>query len=133
MTQQEKNRAVSLGVQESMTAHDFERGKQLVASDFQASVAGNILGRDEWIGMGQMFMKTFPDGRHDWELIEAVGDYVLLNGFFTGTHRSEFQGIPATGKVVKFSLTIIDRVRDGALVEHRMNFDSAALIHQLTQ
>ncbi len=132
MTQQEKNRTVSLHIQRALADHDFESRRDLIDPGFRAYVAGNALGRDEWIGMGKMFMTTFPDGRHEWELAEAAGDYVLLSGFFTGTHSAEFQGIPATGKVVRFSLTIIDRVKDGKLVEHRMNFDSAAMMQQIT-
>jgi predicted ester cyclase len=44
---------------------------------------------------------------------------VLVNGYFTGTRRQAFQGIPATGRVVKCSLTMIDKVLDGKLVEQR--------------
>jgi predicted ester cyclase len=133
MTQQEKNRALSLEVQKSMEDHAFERAEDLVAPEFRAYVAGKVLDRSAWTGMGQMFMKAFPDGHHDWNFVEATGDYVLLNGFFTGTHRAEFQGIPATGKVVKFSLTVIDKVQNGKLVEHRAEFDTATLMQQLAQ
>jgi hypothetical protein len=35
----------------------------------------------------QEMMQTFSDGRHEWSLVEAVGDSVILCGFFTGTHR----------------------------------------------
>jgi predicted ester cyclase len=133
MNQQEKNRAVSLGVQESVTSGNVGRVAELLAPDFKGYLGGNPLGRDEWMGMGQMMMKTFPDGRHEWTLVEAVGDYVILCGFFTGTQRGDFQGIPATGKAVKFSLTLIDKLKDGKLVEHRGEFDSATLMRQLTQ
>jgi predicted ester cyclase len=78
-------------------------------------------------------MKTFPDGRHEWSLVDAAGDYIIMCGFFTGTHRGDFQGIPATGKVVRFSLTLVDTYKDGKLVEHRGEYDSAALMRQLTQ
>jgi predicted ester cyclase len=133
MNQQEKNRAVSLAVQESATSGNVERLRELLAPDFKGYFSGNPLGRDEWLGMGAQMMKTFPDGRHEWSLVDAAGDYVILSGFFTGTHRGEFHGIPATGKVVRFSLTIVDKIKDGKLVEHRGEFDSATLMRQLTQ
>jgi predicted ester cyclase len=133
MTQQEVNRALSLEIQNSMAAHEFERAARLVSPEIRAHVAGNVLDKDTWTAMGQMFMKAFPDGRHEFDLVEAVGDYVLLDGHFTGTHRAEFQGIAPTGNVVKFALTIIDKVQSGKLVEHRMNFDSALLMQQLGQ
>jgi predicted ester cyclase len=133
MNQQEKNRAVSLGVQEAATSGNFERGDALISPDLKAYVGSNALSRAEWIGMGRALMEAFGDARHVWDFVDAAGDYVLLHGSFTGTHKKAFQGIPATGKTVKFSLTIIDRVKDGKLVEHRINFDSAALMQQLTQ
>jgi len=131
MTQQEQNRSLVLEVYRSVEAGDFDRCRELVSPECQTHIGGNVLDRDAWAGMGQMFMNAFPDGRHVWNLAEAVGEYVLLNGYFTGTHTREFQGIPATGKVVKFSLTLIDKVQQGKLVEHRADFDGAALIQQL--
>jgi predicted ester cyclase len=65
--------------------------------------------------------------------MEAAGDFVLSNGYFTGTHTQEFQGIPATGRVVKFSATMIDKIIDGQLVGHYGDFDSAGLMQQLVK
>ena len=132
MTQQDKNRALILELYRNIDAANFDRCMTLVSPDCTSRIGGNVLDRDAWAGMGQMFMRSFPDGRHVFEMVEAVGDYVLLNGYFTGTHKQEFQGIPATGKVVKFSLTMIDKVKDDKLVEHRGDFDAAALIQQLS-
>jgi len=132
MTQQEQNRALVLDVYRNVDAGNFERCMELVSADCKTHTGGNVLDREAWAQMGQMFMRSFPDGRHVFELAEAVGDYVLLNGHFTGTHRQEFQGIPATGKVVKFSLTMIDKVKGDKLVEHRADFDAATLIQQLS-
>jgi predicted ester cyclase len=132
MNQQETNRAASLGLQEGFTSGNMGV-LELLAPDFKACLGGKVVGRDEWIGMGQMFLKAIPDGRHEWTMVEAVGGYVILCGFFTGTHRGDFQGIPATGRVVRFSLTLIDKYKDGKLVEHRGEFDSGTLMRQLTQ
>jgi predicted ester cyclase len=133
MTQQSKNREIALDVYKNVDAQNFERARELLSPTCKAYFGCNVLDRDAWAGMGQMFMRAFPDGRHVFDFAEAAGDYVLLNGYFTGTHSGEFQGIPATGKVVKFSLTMIDRVEGAKLVEHRADFDGAALIQQLSQ
>ena len=133
MNQEDKNRAVSLGVQEAVRSGHTERASELLAPDFKGYLSGNPLARDEWLGMAKMMMGTFPDGRHEWSMVEAVGDYVILCGFFTGTHRGDFQGIPATGKRVRFSLTLIDKVKDGKLVEHRGEFDTQSLMRQLSE
>jgi predicted ester cyclase len=132
MNQQAKNRELVLDLYKNVDAQDFDRAGELLSPACKVYIGCNVLDRDGWASMGQMFMRAFPDGRHVFDLVDAAGDYVLLNGYFTGTHTEEFQGIPATGKVVKFSLTMIDRVDGGKMVEHRADFDGAALIQQLT-
>jgi predicted ester cyclase len=132
MNQKGKNRDVIIDIYKSFETGDIERCKELVSPKCKSYIGGNVLDLEAWMGMGRMFMSAFPDGRHVWELAEDAGEYVLLNGYFTGTHTGDFQGIPPTGKVVKFSATIIDKVVDGKMVEHRGDFDGASLIQQLT-
>lgn len=133
MTQQRKNLDVSLDLYRAVDAQDFERAQGLVSARFQACMGGKQLDFGAWKAMGQMFMTAFPDGRHVFDLSEAAGDYVLLNGYFTGTHTQEFHGIPATGRVIKCSMTMIDKIIDGKLVEHYGDFDSGSLMQQLMQ
>jgi predicted ester cyclase len=133
MNQQDKNRAVSLGIQESFSSGKPEQAIELLAPDMKAIFSGKAIDKNEWLAMGKGFLKAFPDGRHEWTFVEAVGDYVLLCGFFTGTHRGDFNGIPATGKTVRFSLTLIDKLKDGKVIEHRGEFDSATMMRQLME
>lgn len=131
MTQQNKNRDLALDLYRSIDAQDIARQQVLVSPRCQSYVGGKQLDLASWLAMGQMFMAAFPDGRHVFDLTEAAGDYVLLHGYFTGTHTQEFHGIPATGKVIKCSMTMIDKIIDGKLVEHYADFDSAGLMQQL--
>ena len=131
MTQQEQNRDLVLSLFKAMDAQDFARCKELASPELKVHFSGTVLDREAWAAMGQMFMSAFPDGRHVWDLAEAAGDYVLLNGYFAGTNTGEFRGMPPTGKAVKISLTMIDRVQNGKLIEHRADFDSAGLGEQL--
>jgi len=131
MTQQSKNRDLALDLYRAIDAQNFERIQALVSPRLQANMAGNKLDFASWEAMGRMFMSAFPDGRHVFDLTEAAGDYVLSHGSFTGTHTGEFHGIPATGKAIKISLTMIDKLIDGKFVEHYGDFDSAGLMQQL--
>jgi predicted ester cyclase len=131
MSQTQKNAELVTEIFRAFEAGKVDRCRELVSPACKIRIAGNTLDREGWLGFGTMFMTAFPDGQHVWESAEAVGDYVLLNGYFTGTHRAPFQGIPPTGKSVKFSATLIDKVIDGKLVEHRGDFDSAGLMQQL--
>ena len=49
-----------------------------------------------------------------------------------GTHRSPFYGLPATGRPVSFPVLGLLHVRDGQLTEGWFEFDTGAIIEQLT-
>lgn len=133
MTKQDQNRAAAVDIYRSIDAQEFDRVEERVSPRFEACMGGKRLNFEAWRGMGQMFMTAFPDGHHVFDLTEAAGDYVLLHGFFTGTHTGDFQGLPATGKTIKISFTMIDKLIEGKLVEHYGDFDTAGLMQQLTQ
>lgn len=48
----------------------------------------------------------------------AEGNKVAVHWTFTGTHRGEFQGIPATGKTISWTGIGIYTLMDGKIVEH---------------
>jgi predicted ester cyclase len=133
MQTQSRNLELAKTVYSHVDSQDYERLPELVSPAMKTYTGGKVLDLAAWLGMAKVFMTAFPDGRHVFEMADAAGDYVLLNGYFTGTHTGDFMGIPATGKVVKCSLTMIDKVLDGKLVEHRSDFDTAAFMQQITQ
>jgi steroid delta-isomerase-like uncharacterized protein len=112
---------------------NFEGAIELLAPDFTAYLAGipKPLTKEEFQKFGLSFFLAFPDGKHDFEQVLIDKDKVVTAGTFTGTHRLEFQGLPATGKKVKFALMHIDRVADGKIVEHWGQGDQLGLIQQL--
>ncbi len=77
-------------------------------------------------------MRTaFPDLFFGIEEQIAEGDKVLTRFEWTGTHRSEFLGVPATGKPVKVWGMVIDRFQDGRIKETRIIMDIFGLMMQL--
>ena len=91
----------------------------------------NPLTRAEFADLGTEVYNAFPDGRHDFVQAIAHKDKVTTCGTFTGTHLDTFQGIPATGKTVSFSVMHIDRVHHSKIVEHWGMGDSLSLVQQL--
>jgi predicted ester cyclase len=77
------------------------------------------------------FEAAFPGYELIVDDILADGDKVCLRGTFRGVHQHEFMGIPASGREVTTSLTIIYRIQDGKIVEHWLNADSLTLLQQL--
>ena len=78
---------------------------------------------------------AFPDAHIEmnFEVSETTSEGDLSAGHWTltGTHKNEFQGIPATGKKVTVSGMSIWKVVDGKNVEEWEIFDTMSLMQQL--
>lgn len=75
--------------------------------------------------------QAFPD--HDAKVIHMVadGDLVATYKTFTGTHRGDFFGMPATGRRATIRVMDFVRYRDGKVAEHWNIIDQAGLMQQL--
>ncbi|MBL8012897.1 MAG: ester cyclase [Candidatus Omnitrophica bacterium] len=78
-----------------------------------------------------MMVRSFPD--LVWMVDEQiVQDTKVVSRFaWTGTHKGEFLGIPATGKTVCVWGVVIDVVKDGLFKESRIIMDVPGLLQQL--
>ena len=77
------------------------------------------------------FEKSFPG--YDLELEETVaeGDMVALRAVFSGVHRDEFLGLPATGREVNLPVMLMYRIANGKIAQFWMSADSLSLLQQL--
>jgi predicted ester cyclase len=55
----------------------------------------------------------------------------MTSSTWTGTHRGDFMGIPATDRSVTVEAWTLDRYRDAQLIESRIIMDIAGLLTQL--
>ncbi len=78
-----------------------------------------------------MFRTAFPDLEATVEDVIAEGNQVARRGTWRGTHRGEFNGIPATGKQVTVSYIDIWHAENGKLVENWVQMDMIGLMQQL--
>jgi steroid delta-isomerase-like uncharacterized protein len=74
---------------------------------------------------------AFPDLYFGVDEQIAEGDKVLTRFEWTGTHRSKFLGVPATGRPVKVWGMVIDRFQEGRIKETRIIMDIFGLMMQL--
>jgi len=74
---------------------------------------------------------AFPDMHWSIEEQLADGDRVLTRFTWTGTHRGEFFGVPATGRPVNVWGMVIDRLQDGKIKETRILMGTLGLMMQL--
>ena len=74
---------------------------------------------------------AFPDLHFSVEEQIAEDDKVLTRFEWTGTHRSDFLGVPATGRPVKVWGMVLDRLQDGRIKDTRIIMDILGLMMQL--
>ena len=79
----------------------------------------------------RMLYSAFPDLRHT--IAEQVGarDKVVTRWTALGTHRSEWMGIPATGRQIILEGINIYTLTRGKLSESYVNWDMLGLMQQL--
>ena len=76
-------------------------------------------------------LASFPDGRWTVEDQVGEGDKVVTRWTFLGTHQGELMGISPTGKKVKTSGIMIDRIVAGKIVEEWEECDTLGMMQQL--
>jgi len=111
----------------------FERMNDLVLENFVEldPLPGQQQGR-EGLKDVLVYMRTaFPDMH--WTVSEQIceGDKVVSRFTWTGTHRSTFLGIPATGRPVEVKGVVIDRLESGKMADSRILMDTLGIMHQL--
>lgn len=118
---------------QAFNERDWQTERAVRGESFQAYLSGfaEPLDNAAWSGFMTDFTAGFPDSRIVIESCIAEGDAVVTRWTLTGTHQGTFQGIPPTGRPVRFSGIEFNRVVDGRLVEHRAMFDNLALLQQI--
>ena len=112
---------------------DWTTERAMRSSDFRGHVSGTpeAFDAEGWSSFMAAFTNAFPDAAISIDSCIAEGDSASARWSLTGTHRGEFQGIPATGRVVTFAGIECNRIRDGQVVEHWAVLDNVALLRQL--
>ena len=74
---------------------------------------------------------AFPDALLEVEDLVSDGDRVAVRALWTGTHRQEWLGVPASNNKVTWGITIFFRIENGKIAHLWAIEDAAALLRQL--
>jgi steroid delta-isomerase-like uncharacterized protein len=75
--------------------------------------------------------RAFDDARFAIQTIVGDGDTVAVNYVFTGRHKDDFNGAPASGKQVSRPAAAFFTVRDGKVAEGTVFADGGSFMAQL--
>jgi steroid delta-isomerase-like uncharacterized protein len=127
------NKSMNLRWIQAFNERDWQTETAHRGPDFRAYMSGakEPLNNDTWAGFMSVFTSAFPDARLSVDDSIAEGDRVVSRWTLTGTHRGEFQGVPATGRTVTITGIEFNRVVDGRIAEHWSQFDLMGLMQQI--
>jgi steroid delta-isomerase-like uncharacterized protein len=130
----EQNKAIVRRFFEAFEANDLAALNDLLAPDLVAYSHGGPgpESRETHVQGIRMWNAAFSDTRFTIHEQIAEGDMVASRVTMRSVHsRSEFQGLPPTGKEITSSAVSLERIRDGKIVERRVFMDWLDVMRQL--
>ena len=120
-------------IEEVINQGRLEAADELVLEDFIEldPLPGQEQGRQGLKDVIGMLRTAFPDIRWVIEETIASGEKVVTRFKWSGTHRGDFLGVPATGRKVAVPGVVIDRLSGGRMADSRILMDTLELMQQL--
>ena len=124
---------ISTFIEDVINQGRMERANDLVKADFVEldPLPGQQQGREGLKAVLLQMRSAFPDIRWVVDEMVAEGEKVVTRFHWTGTHQNTFLGIPATGRSVRVSGVVIDRLESGMMADSRILMDTLGLMQQL--
>jgi steroid delta-isomerase-like uncharacterized protein len=121
-------------IDEVINGRDLDQAlSALVAEEFveHNPLPGQGPGRAGLADVLALMFAAFPD--LVWTIHETVveDDRIMAFSTWTGTHRGDFLGRPASGREVTVEAWTLDRYHDGQMTDSRIIMDVAALLGQI--
>jgi steroid delta-isomerase-like uncharacterized protein len=129
----ENKAVITRFVEEVLNQGKLDQADHLVLADFVEldPFPGQGPGREGLKGVVSAFRSAFPDMHWAVEEMVGEGEKVFTRLTFTGTHRGDFMGIPASGKRVEVKGMVIDRLAGGKMADSRILMDTMTMMRQL--
>ena len=110
-------------------AHDFGSLDEFVAED--VVVNGEPVGLAGYQEGLAAIAEAFPDYRWRLDHLLAEGDWLAAHFADSGTHRSDFLGVPPTGRAIETQEFAFYRLEGGKIAEVWVTADDLATLQQL--
>ena len=117
---------------EVMARHDFDALDDLMDEDVTFSdPLMELDGLDAYKELMRGRFSALPDTESTFHAVVAEDAVVVVHFSYRGTHEGEFAGIEPTGNEVEGTAVMIDRFKDGKIVERIEEFDTLSWFQQL--
>ena len=133
MTEAGNKAVIQRFIDEVLNQKRLDVADEIVARDFIEldPLPGQRQGREGLKEVLTMMSVGFPDIHWVVDEMVAEEDKVVTRFTWTGTHKGNFLGVPATGKSVKVKGVVIDQLEGGKMSHSRILMDSLGMMQQL--
>jgi predicted ester cyclase len=121
---------VRSAIQEIFNDHNISDVDEYIKEDLIQNNTGFPEGREARKQYFGMLFNAFPDLHASIDKMIAEDDLVSVFLSWNGTHKGEFQGIPATNNPITMKTAHTFRVEDGMVAEQWEIFDLMDLLSQ---
>ena len=118
---------------EAINSGNLDKLNDLVAKNSidHDPAPGQLQGPEGYIKFFGIMRTAFPDFKVEVENLVADEDSVAFAYRVTGTHKGDFNGIPATGNTINARGMQISKFKDGKMVERWGSSDELGILKQL--
>lgn len=129
-----------MDVKDSIGAKFFKRQDELrggpdpdvVTDDYRIEIVGfPVMDLAGHTAFATAFYAAFPDLQHAVEEVVTEGAIESIRFTLKGTHRGDFNGIPATNKPIEVSVMIHWTIENGRVAHGRALIDQLGMMQQL--
>jgi steroid delta-isomerase-like uncharacterized protein len=126
---EENNKAlVRSAIEEIFNEHDITAIDKYIKEDLIQNNTGFPEGREARKQFFGMLFNAFPDLHASIDKMVAEDDHVVVFLNWNGTHKGEFQGMPATNNPITMKTAHIFRIEDGMIAEQWETSDTLDLL-----
>lgn len=116
----------------AISSHDFDALDDVMDENMTFSdPLTEIEGLDGYKDLMRGRISALPDTDAEFHEMVAEDDVVVVHFTYRGTHEGEYEGIEPTGNEVEGTAVMIDRLKDGKVVERTEEFDTLSWFQQL--
>lgn len=101
------------------------------AVDFHGSIGLHVTGHEGFAGYMQTIRDAFPDFHNRIDDLVATEDRAVARLTYTGTHKGELFGVPATGRRIEYVGVAMFTLAGGRITKVWVLGDRMALMEQI--
>lgn len=123
------NKEVSRNFVESYNQKNLDKSfSDYIGTDLINHSMGGGFTRQSWLDFDKAYLAAVPDNVTTVKQQIAEGDKVFTHFIMSGTHTGQFMDKPATGNKITLEAFVIDKIKDGKIIEHHTLADFTAFM-----